>query len=50
MTVDDVICYDIHPKKSELEAKVIDIYKAVGDDTYYSLEEQPTDPPHQEDQ
>ena len=51
VTVDDVIHYGMHLKKSELEmAEAIDIYKALGDDTYYRLEEQPADPPQQEDQ
>ena len=50
-TVDDVIHYGMHLKKSEPEmAEAIDIYKALSDDTYYSLEEQATDPPQQEDQ
>ena len=49
--VDDVICYGMHLKKSEPEmAEAIDIYKALSDDTYYSLEEQATDPPQEEDQ
>ena len=51
VTVDDVICYGMHVKKSEPEmAKAIDIYKALGDDTYYRPEEQATDPPQEEDQ
>ena len=50
-TVDDVIHYGMHLKKSEPEmAEAIDIYKALSDDTYYSLEKQATDPPQQEDQ
>ena len=50
-TVDDVICYGMHLKKSELEmAEAINIYKALGDNTYYGPEEQPADPPQQEDQ
>ena len=50
-TVDDVICYGMHLKKSEAEmAEAINIYKTLGDDTYYGLEEQATDPPQQEDQ
>ena len=49
-TVDDVIRYGMHLKKSEPEmVEAIEIYKALGDDTYYGLEEQVTDPP-QEDQ
>ena len=51
MTVDDVICYGMHLKKSELEmAEAINIYKTLRDDTYYGLEEQSADPPQQEDQ
>ena len=51
MTVDDVICYGMHLRKSEPEmAEAIDIYKALGDDTYYDPEEQATDPPQEEDQ
>ena len=51
VTVDDVICYGICLKKSEQEmAEAIDIYKALGDDTYLKPEEQPADPPQQEDQ
>ena len=51
VTVDDVICYGMPLKKSELEmVEAIDIYKALRDDTYYRLEEQPADPPQQEDQ
>ena len=50
-TVDEVICYGMHLKKSEPEmAEAIDIYKVLGDDTYYGLEEKPTDPPQHEDQ
>ena len=50
-TVDDVICYGMHLKKSEPEmAEAIDIYKALSDDTYYSPEGQATDPPQGEDQ
>ena len=50
-TVDDVIRCGMHLKKSEPEmAEAIDIYKALSDDTYYSLEEQEADPPHEEDQ
>ena len=50
-TVDDVICYGMHLKKSEPEmAEAIDIYKALSDDTYYGPEEQATDPPQEEDQ
>ena len=50
-TVDDVICYGMHLKKSEPEmAEAMDIYKALSDDTYYSPEEQTTDPPQEEDQ
>ena len=49
-TVDDVIRYGMHLKKSEPKmAEAIDIYKALGDDTYYKLEEQRTDPPQGED-
>ena len=49
-TVDDVICYGMHLKKSEPEmAEAIDIYKVLGNDTYYRLEEQATDPPQEED-
>ena len=51
LTVDDVIRYSMHLKKSEPEmAEAIDIYKALSDDTYYGLEEQATDPPREEDQ
>ena len=51
VTVDDVICYGMHLKKSEPEmAEAIDIYKALIDDTYYGLEEQATDPQQEEDQ
>ena len=51
VTVDDVIRYGMHLKKSEPEmAKAIDIYMTLGDDTYYRLEEQATDPPQEEDQ
>ena len=51
VTVDDVIRYGMHLKKSELEmAEAIDIYKALGNDTYYGPEEQSADPPQQEDQ
>ena len=51
VAVDDVIHYGIHLKKSEPEmAEAIDIYKALGDDTYYGPQEQATDPPQQEDQ
>ena len=47
----DVIHYGMHLKKSELEmAEAIDIYKALGDDTCYGLEEQSPDPPQHEDQ
>ena len=50
-TVNDVICYGMHLKKSEPEmAEAIEIYKALGDDTYYSPEEHATDPSQQEDQ
>ena len=50
-TVDDIICYFMHLKKSEPEmAEAIDIYKALGDDTYYGPEEQATDPPQEEAQ
>ena len=50
-TVDDVICYGMHLKKSEPEmAEAIDIYKALSDDTYYGPKEQATDPPQEEDQ
>ena len=50
-TVDDVICYGMHLKKSEPEmAEAIDIYKALSDDTYYGPEKQATDPPQEEDQ
>ena len=46
----DVIRYGMHLKKSEPEmAEAIDIYKALGDDTY-GPEEQATDPPQEEDQ
>ena len=35
VTVDDVICYGMHLKKSELEmAEAVDIYKALGNNTY----------------
>ena len=51
VTVDDVIHYGMHLKKSEPEmAKAIDIYKALGNDTYSGLEEQAADPPQEEDQ
>ena len=51
VTVDDIIRYDMHLKKSEPEmAEAIDIYKAFSDDTYYGPEEQVTDPPQEEDQ
>ena len=51
VTVDDVICYGMHLKKSEPEmAEAINIYKALSDDTYYGPEEQATNPPQQEDQ
>ena len=51
VTVDDVIHYGMHLKKSEPEmAEAIDIYKALSDDTYYGPEEQATDPSQQEDQ
>ena len=50
-TVDDAICFGMHLKRSELEiAEAMDIYKALGNDTYYGLEEQSADPPQQEDQ
>ena len=50
-TVDDVICYGMHLKKSEPEmAKAIDIYEALSNDTYYGLEKQATEPPQEEDQ
>ena len=49
--IDDVICYGMHLKKSEPEiAETINIYKAFSNDTYYSPEQQATDPPQQEDQ
>ena len=45
-TVDDVIRYGMHLKKSEPEmAEAINIYKALSDDTNYGPEEQATDPP-----
>ena len=51
MTVNDVIRYGMHLKKSEPEmAEAINIYKALSDDTSYSPEEQTTDPPQQENQ
>ena len=51
VTVNDVIRYDTHRKKSDPEmAEATDIYEALGNDTYYSLEEQATDPAQQEDQ
>ena len=51
MTVDDVIHYGMHLKKSEPEmAEAIDIYKVLGNDTYYGPEEQATEPPQEEDQ
>ena len=51
VTVDDVIHYGMHLKKSKPEmAEAIDIYKALSDDTYYGPEEQATDPPQEEDQ
>ena len=50
-TVDDVICYGMHLKKLEPEmAEAVDVYKALGHDTYYGPEEQATDPPQGEDQ
>ena len=50
-TVDDVIHYGMHLKKSEPEmAEAIDIFKALSNDTYYGLEEEATNPPHEEDQ
>ena len=50
-TVDDAIHFGMHLKRSELEiAEAMDIYKALGDDTYYGLEEQSADPPQHEDQ
>ena len=50
VTAGDVIHYGMHLKKSEPEmAEATNIYKALSDDTYYSQEEQATDPP-QEDQ
>ena len=49
-TVDDAIHSGMHLKRSETEiAEAMDIYKALGDDTYYGLEEQSADPPQQED-
>ena len=51
VTVDDVIYYGMHLKKSEPEmAEAIDIYKALSNDTYYGLEEQAAGLPQQEDQ
>ena len=51
VTVDNAICFGMHLKRSEPEiAEVMDIYKALGDDTYYGLEEQSADPPQHEDQ
>ena len=51
VTVDDVICYGMHLKKSEPEmAEAIDIYKALSNDTYYSPEKQATDSPQEGDQ
>ena len=50
-TVDDAIHFGMHLKRSEREiAEAMDIYKALGDDTYYGLEEQSADPPQHEDQ
>ena len=50
-TVDDAIHFDMHLKRSEPEiTEAIDIYKALGDDTYYGPEEQSANPPQQEDQ
>ena len=50
-TVDDVIRYSMHLKRSEPEmAEAIDIYKALSNDTYYVPEEQASDPPQEEDQ
>ena len=50
VTVDNVICYGKHLKKSEPEmAEAIDIYKALSDDTYYGQKEQTSDPPPQEE-
>ena len=51
MTVDDVIHYGMHLKKSEPEmAEAIDIYKAFSDDTHCGMEAQLNNPPQQEDQ
>ena len=50
-TVNDTIHFGMHLKKSELEiAEPMDIYKSLGDDTYYGPEEQSADPPEHEDQ
>ena len=50
-TAGDAICFGMHLKRSEPEiAEAMDIYKALGDDTYYRPEEQSADPPQQEDQ
>ena len=50
-TVDDAIHFGMHLKRLEPEiAEAMDIYKDLGDDTYYGLEEQSADPPQQEDQ
>ena len=51
MTVDDVIRYGMHLRKSEPEmAEAINIYKALSNDTCYGPEGQATDPPQQKDQ
>ena len=50
-TVDDAIHFGMYLKRLEPEiAEAMDIYKALGNDTYYGLEEQSADPPQQEDQ
>ena len=50
-TVDDAIQFGMHLKRSQPEiAEALDIYKAIGDDTYYRPEEQSADPPQQENQ
>ena len=49
-TVDDAIWFGIHLKRSEPEiAEAMDIYKALGNDTYYRPEEQSADPTQHED-
>ena len=50
-TVDDAIRFGMHLKRSEPEiAEAMDIYRPLGDDTYYRSDEQSAGPPQQEDQ